>query len=312
MDVAFAAIHSVDAITNLVEHFRGRPELINFSNQQFYDGRLRVMKARPMVTDSPVLSFHRINGERSSSGINIAEAQAIVQRLHELTSQGQNAKQKPSASIGVLSPFRDQAQYLHKLIDQSLPVSAVIAHDIRVDTPYGFQGEERDIMLLSFVLDDQAKHSVAYLNKPDVFNVAVTRAKQLQEVYYSIAPKALGQDSLLRQYLQAPLAACGSPQPRADCDVAQAIEQALADHGVEVWRDFFLLGENIDLLCHYQGCWAGIDLVGGYSPVGGVFDALTYKRLLRTGIAVVAVPVASWRSAPEQFLNLLLARLKQR
>lgn len=53
------------------------------------------------------------------------------------------------SSIGVLSPYRDHMHYLRQQIEKDIPISQQRAHQLRVDTPFGFQGDERDYMLIS-------------------------------------------------------------------------------------------------------------------------------------------------------------------
>jgi hypothetical protein len=75
-------------------------------------------------------------------------------------------------------------------------------HEIEAGTAHTFQGDERDIMLLSFTLAPNSHfQSVFFAQKPNLFNVAVTRARKKLLCYISRPPETLP-DGLLRNYLE--------------------------------------------------------------------------------------------------------------
>lgn len=84
-------------------------------------------------------------------------------------------------------------------LEASFTNTEILKHKIPVATPYGFQREERDIMLISFSLDNESKRASVYLNKPDVFNVTITRARHQQKLFLSIDETQLPETNLLRQ-----------------------------------------------------------------------------------------------------------------
>ena len=58
-----------------------------------------------------------------------------------------------------------------------------------VGTAHTFQGDERDVMLLSFCADPTSHRStVTFLNNENLFNVAVTRARRRQVIYHRAGP----------------------------------------------------------------------------------------------------------------------------
>jgi superfamily I DNA and/or RNA helicase len=198
LDLALKTLASGQELAFLDEHFRSKPELIHFSNQSFYQSKLKIMQHRP-CTSAGHLHLHRIAGTRDASGVNPQEAQSLLAEIqHQIT---QDAQTGITHSIGVISPFSAQAEYIATLIEQKIPQTDVIKHSIRVATPFGFQGEERDIMLISFAIDNDSKRAAAYLNKADVFNVTITRARQKQLIYLSMDDSLLPEYNLLRQML---------------------------------------------------------------------------------------------------------------
>ena len=87
-----------------------------------------------------------------------------------------------TGSVGVVTPFRAQAQRLQEILAsrKSLQGSS-IASQVVADTVHRFQGDERDVMLLSPVLSERMPEgAVSFLNRnPNLFNVAITRARAL-------------------------------------------------------------------------------------------------------------------------------------
>ena len=59
-----------------------------------------------------------------------------------------------------------------------LSLSAIEKHWLRIGTAYSFQGDERDIMFLSFAIGREAHPgTLRYLDRPDVFNVSITTTR---------------------------------------------------------------------------------------------------------------------------------------
>ena len=102
----------------------------------------------------------------------------------------------------MLSPYRDQVNYLTRMLAQKLKSKILQDHDIAIGTAHSFQGDERDIMLLSFCADPSSHRStVTFMNNDNLFNVAVTRARHRQVIFTGLDARNLPQDHLLAQYL---------------------------------------------------------------------------------------------------------------
>ena len=156
------------------------------------------MQHRPCTSTGNLLA-QRVNGTRDSSGINHLEASSIINTIKQQIDDDKSAG--ISHSIGVVSPFRSQADYITKEIEVHFNEAEIIKYKLRSATPFGFQGEERDIVLISFALDNNVKRAAAYINKADVFNVCITRARQKQCVFLSIDETQLPEHYLLRRYI---------------------------------------------------------------------------------------------------------------
>jgi len=83
-------------------------------------------------------------------------------------------------SIGVVSPFRAQANRIRDLVHQNEALSAASTRaELLVDTVHKFQGDERDLMIFSpVVAQGMSAGSIGFLRKQgNLFNVAITRAR---------------------------------------------------------------------------------------------------------------------------------------
>lgn len=88
-------------------------------------------------------------------------------------------------SVGVVTPFRAQAQRLQKTINADAELEAIAQRrELLVDTVHKFQGDERDVMFFSPVISaDAPQGALSFLrSNGNLFNVAITRARGLLHV----------------------------------------------------------------------------------------------------------------------------------
>ncbi|MEL6543346.1 MAG: AAA domain-containing protein, partial [Myxococcota bacterium] len=172
LDLCDDALETQSAIVGLDEHFRSVPPIIEFSNARFYNGALRIMTQRPVASEGALI-VSSVSGTRQDSGENPDEATQLLVELKKLVDSQKSLPDSECQSIGVLSPFRQQVEHLREMIEQELPRTTQLRHQIRVSTAHGFQGEERDVMLLSWALDDDSPAgSFTFLRREDVLNMA--------------------------------------------------------------------------------------------------------------------------------------------
>lgn len=294
LDVVSAVIESQAAVTMLDEHYRSAPELISFSNRYFYSDRLKIMQARPSASLQSALEFRQVAGRRSASGKNRLERDAVVREVRAHIDRYAGAPVKPS--VGVLSPYREQAEYIDKAVRKSLSAEELADYSVRVATPYGFQGEERDLMLLSFAIDGESRRAGAYLNRRDMFNVAVTRAKRRQVVFHSIDGGELTRDNLFARYLSHNHQAVSAIGAANYCQFADEVKASLVDRGVNVWVGLTIAGHEIDIVCERAGHLLGIDLIGYPGDFSEYFSINVYQALHRAGISLVPLAYRQWES----------------
>ena len=185
----------------LDEHFRSYYPIIQFSNQEFYGNRIRVMTKDSGTND--VLELHIVKDGKVDSDAtrNMPEVEAILKRIHDIISEDEGNDENP-VSIGVVSPFRGQVDLISKAIRQVLTETTIRKHQIEVGTAHTFQGDERDVMIFSLAIADNSfSQSLTFLQKPNLFNVAITRARKKLITFLSKDPKTLPQ-GLLKDYIE--------------------------------------------------------------------------------------------------------------
>lgn len=169
-------------IVNLRDHHRSHADIIEFSNRFFYERRLRIATRYEnlrLPTNGGGIRFIDIKGkvERPNSGsaFNDSEAKVVIQTLRNFM-----VEQDYSGTVGVVSPFRAQANLMRELVNQDQELEKrLINADFLVDTVHKFQGDERDLMIFSPVLSNGISSSAIRFLRENVnlFNVAITRAR---------------------------------------------------------------------------------------------------------------------------------------
>ncbi|WP_120405492.1 AAA domain-containing protein [Halobacteriovorax sp. BALOs_7] len=168
----------------LEEHFRCVPEIIQFCNHLSYDGKIKILReSSSNPTPPPVLPL-RVQGEVEND-INDPEARQIVCLIQAMI-------EHPSyrdATFGVIS-LKGQKQHVHidRLLRERLGEHLYHEKNILCGKAPQFQGDEREVMLLSMV-DVAGEGPLRMTNadgdKQKEYNVAVSRAKNQLWVVHS-------------------------------------------------------------------------------------------------------------------------------
>jgi very-short-patch-repair endonuclease len=172
-----------DQITVLRDHHRSHHDIIEFSNRTFYEGCLRIAtkhdRLRPVTPKETGIRWIPVDGEAQAAvgggATNHAEARAVVDELKRIS-----VDQRYSGSVGVVTPFRAQANLIREMVQRDQVLSDALARaDFLAETAHRFQGDERDIMVFSPVVGRGLPGgSAGFLSKtPNLFNVAITRAR---------------------------------------------------------------------------------------------------------------------------------------
>ena len=184
-----------ECVSLLEVQYRMNDEIMQFSSDYFYQGR---MKSAPEVAhrlihegDAPILwfdtstielgedeqndfkekfvgeTFGRIN--KGEANLTLSLLQIYFQRV------GKQRILNDRIDVGIISPYRAQVQYLKRLIKKRAFFKP-FRHLISVNTVDGFQGQERDVILISLVRANDMGQ-IGFLRDLRRMNVAITRAR---------------------------------------------------------------------------------------------------------------------------------------
>ena len=131
----------------------------------------------PSTFHSPPSSLFKEEFVGESFGrINKAEAELTLLALEQYFKKiGKERILEERLDVGVISPYRAQVQYLRRLFKKR-EFFKPYRHLISVNTVDGFQGQERDIILISLVrANDEGQ--IGFLRDLRRMNVAITRAR---------------------------------------------------------------------------------------------------------------------------------------
>ncbi len=311
LDLVSNAIPSQDQVHFLDEHYRSMPDIIEFSNQNFYSNNLKIMTATPLTLKEKSVFLHQVAGKRNTKGQNEIEADALVEMVRKIIEAESDLDKNLCQSIGILSPFRAQVSLIKTKIRKAIDIKKVKQHQLLIGTPHHFQGEERDVMLLSFAVDNQTHPSTyIYLNKPDVFNVSITRARVLQHVFTSVDFQQLNQNYLFTQFL-----AQANSQPTNDAalstyntidpfleEVVAVLKRWKVD---QIHKAYPIAGIEIDIVVVHNKQSYCIDLVGYPGDFEERFPFERWKMLERMGVKTFTLPYSSWYIDRDKTRNAL-------
>ncbi|MFV0307150.1 MAG: AAA domain-containing protein [Desertimonas sp.] len=179
---AFANSVGLEQVHLLDEHFRCHPVVARWFNQTFYGGRLTILTdVTTWSTGARGLQWVDVDGiaDRTplSSTINRTEADTVLDHLASLMND--------DLTIGVVTPFRSQAQLISRLAEQRFGGDRLAPHDFTAGTAHRFQGDERDVILFSTVVAPGIAPTTARWveQQRNLVNVAASRARRALVVF---------------------------------------------------------------------------------------------------------------------------------
>lgn len=140
-------------VTLLREHYRCHPKIIEFCNQHFYNGELVAM-TDDNAEDNVLQVVQTVEGNHARGHFNQREIDVIVQEVLPQCAD--------SGSIGIITPYRQQADEINKVLGKDI-----------ASTVHKYQGRECDTIIMSMVDNKPTEFS----DDPNLLNVAISRAK---------------------------------------------------------------------------------------------------------------------------------------
>ena len=194
-------------VSMLNVQYRMCDEIMQFPNREFYDGQLHSdpsVKYRGILdwdtaiewieSEEPIESLEspenldrpdrpeppespgELLASDGLSRINPAEARQALQALRNYIERiGRDRILHERLDIGIISPYKGQVQLLRRMLRRD-SYWKPLRHLVSINTVDGFQGQERDIILISMVRNNE-QGQVGFLSDLRRMNVAITRAR---------------------------------------------------------------------------------------------------------------------------------------
>jgi len=172
-----------ETVTLLKIQYRMSEDIMRFSSDYFYDGQV---ESAPEVKYRSILDLDKAIEWKSleeteesllnSSRINTAEAELTLDTLQQYFERiGKQRLLDERIDVGIISPYRAQVQLLRRMLmkrEYFKPFRRLIT----VNTVDGFQGQERDVIVVSLVRSND-EGQIGFLRDLRRMNVAMTRAR---------------------------------------------------------------------------------------------------------------------------------------
>jgi very-short-patch-repair endonuclease len=315
-------------VIRLTEHFRCMPEIIGWSSQQFYEPPLQPLRQFGADRLDP-LRIVTVEGAftegRDQNVRNQPEAKYLVEKLHEMLADPAYVEK----TFGVIAlQGTGQARLIENLILESVDPAVMQRHEIRVGTPPEFQGDERDVILLSMVVVEP-KRALTRQEEQRRFNVAASRARDQMWLFSSVARDCLSQHDLrfsLLSYMENPPSYLGeSPSAKAvsaderqqpfDSLFEQRVFLAIRRRGYHVIPQFHVSGRRIDLVISGANGRLAVECDGRVAhstPDQVRADMDRERELRRVGWEFWRVRESEFAFDPERALTGLWRELERR
>jgi hypothetical protein len=254
-------------------HYRSRHEsLIDFSNKHFYDSELVIFPSPWAQSDEFGIKFSHVKSGVFASGINNEEAKYIVGAVK------QHVINNVDESLGIVAMNSKQREQIEALLELAratdLILDAGLNRDAQTEDPIfiknleNVQGDERDVIMISFTYGPQSRGSNSVpqrfgpINSDQGWrrlNVLFTRAKKRIQVYSSFRSEhVLVNDTskrgvrALKNYLAYAesgelMEQAGDSQGEPDSDFEIAVMKQLGTAGYECVPQVGVAGFKIDV-----------------------------------------------------------------
>ena len=196
---------------SLMGHYRSKkPELIDFSNNHFYESKLKLLPDKEMINEpAPAIEYIKMDGIWENNS-NYEEAEKVVELIKYYS------KEYPEKSIGVVTFNARQQDLVLDLIDEGVSQKGFeVPRTLMVKNIENVQGDERDIIIFStaYAPTKAGKMMMQFGSLNQVggenrLNVAVSRARERVIMVTSIWPDQLKVENvknrgprLLKEYL---------------------------------------------------------------------------------------------------------------
>lgn len=176
-----------EVVTLLTTQYRMNEEIMRFPSNWFYKGKVEAapeVKFRGILDldvamewiDTSAMEYKEEFVGETYGRVNKGEAELTLSTLETYFNKiGKQRLLDERLDVGIISPYRAQVQHLRRLL-MKREFFKPFRRSISVNTVDGFQGQERDIILISLVRANE-QGDIGFLLDLRRMNVAITRAR---------------------------------------------------------------------------------------------------------------------------------------
>ena len=180
----------------LTEHFRCLPEIIHYSNKEFYNMEINSLKVRGIneTISTPIFDVYVQNAYCKKIGQQLFNEKEI-DRIISLVEEMANDKQYDNKTIGIIA-LQNNHKYIQKineLLVTKFGENFINERKLKVGNTYDFQGDERDVIILGMIIAPVDEKGDKIQFRPlttkefdKSFNVAASRAKEQMILVHSV------------------------------------------------------------------------------------------------------------------------------
>lgn len=322
------ALESFPGQLMLTEHFRCVPEIVAFSNKLCYGGRIRPLRESARVPTKPHVVPLRVRGVHYQKK-NKEEAVTIVSLVLSMLKHPIYANK----SIGVISLLgEEQAKLIEAYIRRFASEDPLIEMELEkrkflAGTAAQFQGDERDIILISLV-DSPRQEGPLPIRNDDRFkqryNVATTRARDQLWVVYSLDSAIdLKEGDLRKELIEFAHLASKNPEKvlnpishlleQTESPFEQEVLTWLVNEGYKVYPQWQVGIYRIDLVVEYEGQRVAIECDGDrWHPIEKIPEDLERQVILeRVGWRFIRIRGSEFYWDRKGTMERVIQRLNQ-
>jgi len=157
----------------LTTQYRMHPAIASWPNQRFYSGLIQQGVHRPEISLAPYTfidskSTETVLKKAICNDGEVSLVKDVIISINQILGSSSNSADK-QLSIGVITFYRWQKEKLMLMAEEEKLT------DVEINTVDGFQGAEKDIIIISCV---RSGSSIGFLSEGERLNVAITRAKR--------------------------------------------------------------------------------------------------------------------------------------
>ncbi|HTS58591.1 MAG TPA: AAA domain-containing protein [Terriglobales bacterium] len=310
-----------DAIC-LLEHFRCVPEIIAFSNKLSYDGRIKALRESNSTPIKPACVAYPVNGVAQNQ-VNQKEADTIVDLIKAMCRHPRYS----GKTIGVISMVGEsQANLIDARLRRELDPIEYERRRIVCGNSAQFQGDERNVMLLSMIDSGKEfglgpiakKGEGAWESIKKRYNVAASRAQDQMWIIHSLDPSHdLKPDDLrleLILHAQNPSSTIRlfkQEAPRTESEFERQVLRILVNKGFKVRCQWSVGYYRIDMVIEGEGKRLALECDGDrWHPIEKLADDMARQAVLeRLGWKFVRIRGSAFFRNEEEAMHPVFERL---